>query len=102
VVSAAIAVRTNRMAIGQSVFLLPLHNPIRVAEDGAVVDILSEGRFMFCPALGYRPSEFEILGVDRRQRVAIFEEALEVIKQAWTGGVVNFKGRHFNYQDVIV
>jgi alkanesulfonate monooxygenase SsuD/methylene tetrahydromethanopterin reductase-like flavin-dependent oxidoreductase (luciferase family) len=101
-VSAAIAVRTRRLAIGQSVFLLPLHNPLRVAEEGAVVDILSEGRFMFCPALGYRPSEFEIFGVDRRRRASIFEEALEVIKQAWTEGVVNFNGQHFRYENVMV
>jgi alkanesulfonate monooxygenase SsuD/methylene tetrahydromethanopterin reductase-like flavin-dependent oxidoreductase (luciferase family) len=102
VVSAAIAARTERMAIGQSVFLLPLHNPLRVAEDGAVVDVLSNGRFVFCPALGYRPIEFDTFGVDRRLRASIFEEALEVVKQAWTDGVVNFTGRHFKYDDVVV
>jgi alkanesulfonate monooxygenase SsuD/methylene tetrahydromethanopterin reductase-like flavin-dependent oxidoreductase (luciferase family) len=101
-VGAAIAVQTHRIAIGQSVFLLPLHNPLRVAEDAAVVDILSAGRLLFGPALGYRPFEFETLGSPRKQRASIFEEALEVIVQAWTQPEVNFEGRHFSYRNVKV
>jgi alkanesulfonate monooxygenase SsuD/methylene tetrahydromethanopterin reductase-like flavin-dependent oxidoreductase (luciferase family) len=101
-VASAIAVRTNRLSIAQSVSLVPLHNPLRLAEDTATVDILSNGRFIWGPGLGYRPIEFEGFGIEKRHRVSIFEEGLEVVVQAWTQPAVNFSGRHFNFRNVEV
>lgn len=102
VAGAAIAARTRRIGIGQSVLLLPLHNPLRIAEDGAVVDLISGGRFLLGVGLGYRDVEFQALGVDRSQRASILEEAVEVIKRAWTEPEVRFHGRHFDYDGVPV
>src|SRR2546421_1743640 len=66
--AAAVAQRTRKVHIGTDVILLPLHHPLRVAEDGAVVDILSHGRFALGAAVGYRPMEFEMLGVSVHER----------------------------------
>jgi alkanesulfonate monooxygenase SsuD/methylene tetrahydromethanopterin reductase-like flavin-dependent oxidoreductase (luciferase family) len=102
VAGAAIAARTRRLVIGQSVLLLPLHNPLRIAEDGAVVDLISGGRFLLGVGLGYRDVEFQVLGVDRKHRAGILEEAVAVIKQAWMEPQVRFHGRHFDYDGVPV
>jgi alkanesulfonate monooxygenase SsuD/methylene tetrahydromethanopterin reductase-like flavin-dependent oxidoreductase (luciferase family) len=65
---AAVAMRTQRVTIGTAVLLLPLHDPLRVAEDCAVVDVLSNGRLRLGIGLGYKLQEFEVFGVDRRKR----------------------------------
>ena len=81
-VAAHIAARTSRMRIGTSVLLLPFHDPLRVAEDAATVDILSGGRLDLGIGLGYRAEEFEVFGVPRRQRPSRFEESLAILRQA--------------------
>jgi probable F420-dependent oxidoreductase len=102
VVSAAIAARTSRICIGQALLLLPLHHPLRVAEDGATLDVLSGGRFRLGVGLGYRPEEFAALGIDRRSRVSRLEESVAIIDQAWRTGAVTFHGRKFDLDDVAV
>ena len=87
--AAAIAQRTRKVHIGTNVILLPLHHPLRVAEDGAVVDILSNGRFALGAAVGYRPVEFEMLGVSVHERGGRIREQLEIIAQAWMQGSVS-------------
>ena len=67
-VAAAIAARTTRIRIGTKVVLLPFHNPLRLAEDVAVVDVLSGGRIDLGVAAGYRHEEFAGFGIDRRER----------------------------------
>jgi alkanesulfonate monooxygenase SsuD/methylene tetrahydromethanopterin reductase-like flavin-dependent oxidoreductase (luciferase family) len=67
-VAAAIARSTERISIGTSIVLLPFHHPIRLAEDAAVVDVISDGRFTLGVAVGYRLEEFATFGVDRRHR----------------------------------
>ena len=99
-VAAAIAARTERVAIGTNVTLMPFHNPIRLAEDCAIVDIISDGRFIFGPAVGYRTEEFETFGVPRRHRGSITEEAVEVMRRCWTEDEFSFHGRHFSYDHV--
>lgn len=94
-VSAAIAAQTTRVRIGQALLLLPLHNPLRIAEDGATVDVLSGGRFLLGVGVGYRPQEFDGFGIDIRTRGQRLEEAVQVIDQAWTTGRVDFDGRHY-------
>ena len=101
-IAAAIARLTARIRIGTWVLLLPLHNAIRVAEDAATVDILSNGRLDLGVGLGYRIEEFEGFGVDRRRRAQIMEESLEIITRTLNGETVSLAGRHYQVKDVRV
>jgi alkanesulfonate monooxygenase SsuD/methylene tetrahydromethanopterin reductase-like flavin-dependent oxidoreductase (luciferase family) len=92
--AAHIAARTSRVRIGTSVLLLPFHDPLRVAEDAATVDILSGGRLDLGIGLGYRAEEFEVFGFPRRQRPSRFEENLAILRQAWSGEPFTHRGRY--------
>ena len=70
------------MTIGTNVLLLPMHHPCRVAEDAAVVDLISGGRFVLGVGQGYVQHEFETLGFERKYRPSLFEEGIEVIRHA--------------------
>ena len=78
--------------------LLPLHNPVDLAERVATMDIITGGRFILSAALGYRDEEYDAFGVDRKQRVSRYVECLEVMKRLWTQEVVTFEGKHFRLQ----
>lgn len=93
-VAAHVAARTTRVRIGTSVLLLPFHDPLRVAEDGAVVDLLSNGRLDLGIGLGYRAEEFEVFGFPRRQRPSRFEENLAILRAAWSGEPFTHDGRY--------
>src|SRR4028119_1022109 len=86
VVAAAIAARTTTMTIGTNVLLLPMHHPLRVAEDAAVADLISGGRFVLGVGQGYVQHEFETLGFNRKNRPPLFKEGIEVIPRAPEGG----------------
>jgi alkanesulfonate monooxygenase SsuD/methylene tetrahydromethanopterin reductase-like flavin-dependent oxidoreductase (luciferase family) len=102
VMLAAIAGRTQNLRLGTAVCLAPLHHPIRLAEDVAVVDILSGGRVELGLAPGYRPFEFEVLDVPRRQRGVRTDETVEILRLAWTGESFSYSGRVFDLRDVVV
>ncbi|HVX44773.1 MAG TPA: LLM class flavin-dependent oxidoreductase [Mycobacteriales bacterium] len=99
VAAAAIAARTSRIRIGTNVLLLPLHHPIRVAEDVAVADLVSGGRMMLGVGQGYAPEEFELLGIDRRHRPSRFEEGIQIIRTALRDGRTGLNGRRFRIPD---
>jgi probable F420-dependent oxidoreductase len=99
--SAAIAARTSRVLIGTGLLLAPLHEPIRIAEDAAVVDLISGGRLVLGIGLGWRAEEFEALGVPLRDRARRLEDSVAVYRQAWSGGLVS-GGDHVSYPDVPV
>lgn len=88
-VCAAIAVRTSRVAVGTDVALAPLYEPVRLAEDAAVVDLLSGGRFVLGLGLGWRAEEFEGLRVPLRERRRRLEDTVAVLRQAWADGLVS-------------
>ena len=98
--AAAIAARTTRVTIGTNIILMPFHHPIRLAEDCAVVDNLSDGRFLFGPAVGYRVEEFAAYGVERRHRGSITEEAVEIMIKCWTEDEFSYHGRHFDFDNI--
>lgn len=98
--AAAIAAITSRVKIGTCVLLLPLHNALRVAEDAAIVDIISNGRFIFGPGLGYKLDEFEGFGINRKHRRSLMDESLEIIIRSWTEESFSFEGRHYHLKDV--
>lgn len=93
--AAAVAARTERIRIGTGVLLLPLHHPVRVAEDCATIDILSNGRFELGVGIGYRPQEFAGLGVRVSERAGRTDEGLEIIRRLWAGEEVNVDGKHY-------
>jgi alkanesulfonate monooxygenase SsuD/methylene tetrahydromethanopterin reductase-like flavin-dependent oxidoreductase (luciferase family) len=102
VVAGAIAARTTRIKISSYVFLLPFHNPLRLAEDVAVADIISNGRIELGVGAGYRLEEFEGYGIDRRHRPTLMDEGCEVLLKAWTEDNWSFHGRHHHFSNVSV
>jgi probable F420-dependent oxidoreductase len=99
---AAIAARTKRVELSTDILILPLYHPVRLAEDLATVDILSNGRAMAGIGMGYRDAEYEAFGQTRKQRVRRTEEGIEVMRRAWADGPANFEGRYFNLRDANV
>jgi alkanesulfonate monooxygenase SsuD/methylene tetrahydromethanopterin reductase-like flavin-dependent oxidoreductase (luciferase family) len=85
VMAGVLAARTERIRIGTNVLVLPLHHPLRVAEDAAVLDLVSGGRFMLGVGQGYAEREFAAFGADRRRRGVLLEEGVGVLRQAWAG-----------------
>lgn len=73
--------------------LVTLHDPVRLAEQVATLDVASGGRFTFVAGLGYRHEEFEMAGIDRSRRGVIVEEHVGVLRQAWTGEPFEWRGR---------
>ncbi len=100
VVAGAIAARTERILIGTNVVVLPLHHPLRVAEDAAAVDLLSGGRFILGVGVGYVQNEFETFGVDRTLRPSLLEEGIAVMRQAWHEGRTGFSGKRWSFADL--
>ncbi|HYB43973.1 MAG TPA: LLM class flavin-dependent oxidoreductase [Candidatus Methylomirabilis sp.] len=92
---ARLAAEAGPMRVGATVLLLPLLNPVDVAEQVATLDVICEGRFVFGVGLGYREEENEAFGVDAKERVARFVESLEVIKRLWAEDEVTHRGRFF-------
>ncbi|HEX6130550.1 MAG TPA: LLM class flavin-dependent oxidoreductase [Actinomycetota bacterium] len=98
----AITAATERIALGTGVILTPLHDPIRLAEDAAVVDQLSGGRLVVGLGLGWREEEFRMLGVPFEERLARHVDTVEILRRAWTGERFSFEGRVFRYDRVRV
>jgi alkanesulfonate monooxygenase SsuD/methylene tetrahydromethanopterin reductase-like flavin-dependent oxidoreductase (luciferase family) len=93
VLASALAARTTRLPIQVAALLVPLHDPIALAEQMAVLDILSGGRVSYVCALGYRPEEYAMFGRDIRQRGKRMEACLAALKRAWLGEPFEFEGR---------
>src|SRR5919198_3628783 len=91
--AAAIAARTKRIPISIAAALIPLHDPIRMAEQIAVLDLISGGRVNFVAGAGYAQHEFEMAGIERKQRGKLLEEYIEVMLKAWTGEPFEWRGR---------
>ena len=92
---AGAAAVTKHMRVGTGVLLVPMYAPLKLAEDVAVLDNLSGGRFIFGVAPGYVAREFEAHGVPREERVGRFEEALDLMTRAWTEETFSFDGRYY-------
>jgi len=100
--AAAIAARTERVSIGTFVLLAPFQHPLKLAEDAAVVDVISGGRLRLGLGQGYRQEEFDGFGVPRAQRLGRTLETIEILKLAWTGKRFSFDGKYFHFKDVRV
>ena len=93
VFAAAAAGRTRRIQLRPSVLLAPLYDPIKLAEDTAVLQMLSGGRLLLGLGAGYRPDEFAMFGRRREERKDAVIETIEVLRRAWTGEPFAFRGR---------
>jgi alkanesulfonate monooxygenase SsuD/methylene tetrahydromethanopterin reductase-like flavin-dependent oxidoreductase (luciferase family) len=89
----AMAAATTRIAIQVGALIVPLHDPIELAETMAVIDLISAGRVSYICGAGYRPAEFEMFGQSLEQRGARLEESINVLRQAWTGEPFVYEGR---------
>jgi len=91
--AAAVAARTTNIAIAINALIAPFHDPLRLAEDVAVVDRLSRGRLNLTIAGGYAAHEFDMFGVALSERPARVRETVETLRAAWTGEPFEFRGR---------
>jgi len=101
-VASALAQRTSRIRLGIAVNLLPLHNPLRNAEDAATLDILSNGRLEYGVGRGSIPLHFAGYNVSLEESRERFLEALDVVLLAWTTDSFSHEGKYYQYQDVQV
>ena len=98
-----LAARTDRIRLGTAVVVLPWHNPILVAEQAATLDLLSNGRLDFGVGKGYRSYEFSGFCIAPEEATERFEEAMEVIRKAWTTqGRFSYQGKRWRFDNVIV
>ncbi len=99
---AAMAAVTTRIELGTGVILAPFHDPLRLAEDFAVVDQISGGRTICGLGIGWREEEFRAFGLDIASRTRRMSEIVEVLRAAWSGDRFDFSGRHYSYSRVAV
>jgi probable F420-dependent oxidoreductase len=102
VMLAAFAEATTEIRLGTAVILTPLHDPLRLAEDAAVLDQLSGGRLTLGLGVAWREEEFRMFGVPMSERGVRTDETIEVCRRAWTGERFSFEGTIFRYDRVRV
>ena len=102
VVAAAIAQRTAAMRIGTAVVVLPYHNPLRLAEDYALVDVLSRGRLDFGVGRGFIKATYDGFNQAMGESRERFQEGLEIIKRAWTQETFSYEGKIYTFHNVTV
>jgi len=101
-VLANLAARSKRIRLAPAVTVLPLHHPIRVAEQWATLDLLSNGRVDWAAGRGYDRREYQPFHVDFDDNQAIFEEGMEVVRRLWSAGGerISHHGKHYHFDDV--
>jgi probable F420-dependent oxidoreductase len=99
---AAVAASTERLELGTAVLLSPLHDPIHVAEEAAVVDNISGGRLNLGMGLGWVAEEYRMFGATMKGRGRRLQEFVDVLRLAWTGEPFTFHGKAFDFDDVMV
>lgn len=98
----AVAVRTTSLRVGTGIFQLPIHNPIRVAEQVATIDQLSNGRISLGVGMGWWPLEYEVHGSNFRQRGARMEEALKILRLVWGEENTSWDGDFYHFPELTV
>jgi len=102
IVATAVAARTRTLRVGTSVILLPLHHPVHLAEDVITLDLVSKGRVVLGVGIGYQPADFQAFAVPMEDRLARFEESVEILRLCWAGETFSFRGKHYVLSDVQV
>jgi probable F420-dependent oxidoreductase len=101
-VLAGFATRTERVLLGTDVLILPFYHPSQVAEEAAMLDVISNGRLVLGVAIGYRPNEFALFEQPLERRGARFEEQLKILRRLWTEDGVDFEGRYYRLKDATI
>ncbi len=101
-IASSIATRTRRLRIGMAVYVLPLNNPLRIAEEVATVDQISEGRFDFGIGRSGFARSYDIYGVPYAESRDRFREALDIIMQAWEGEPFSYEGKYHQVTNATV
>ena len=101
-VAAAAAAKTTRMRFSTDICLLPFRHPIRLAEDLAILDNISNGRMELGAGMGYATHEFQGFDIPISRRVSLTEEALQVLLLAWSGEAFSFEGKRYRFSDLRV
>ena len=102
VVASSIATRTKKLKVGMAVQVLPLINPLRIAEEAATVDQISEGRFEFGVGRSGNARAYDIMGIPYEQSRDRFQEALEIILEAWKGEPFSYHGTYNHIENATV
>ena len=98
-----LAARTSTMRLGTAVVVVPWHNPVLLAEQAATVDVLSDGRLDLGVGRGYRDYEFSGFGVATDEAGARFDEAIAILREAWTSdGRFSHRGAYWRFEDIVV
>ena len=98
---AVMAQCTSTIRLGSMIFLVPFHNPLRLAQDTATVDQISRGRLEFGAGVGALPHEFERWNIPYSERREITTEAMEIIKTAWTGEIFSYEGKYWQFDEAL-
>ena len=96
VIASSIATRTKRLRVGMAVYVLPLSNPLRIAEEVATVDHISEGRFEFGIGRSGFARSYDVFGIPYSESQERFAESLNIILQAWEGKEFSYEGKYYN------
>src|ERR1700755_3603418 len=94
------AARTKRLRIGTAVSLAPFYHPLRLAEEVALLDVLSGGRVNWGAGRGFARVEFSNFGVPPEEGASRFRETVEIVLKAWTDERLSFTGQHFHFEDI--
>ena len=97
---AYLAREAEGMTIGPNILVMPLLNPVHVAEDAVTLDFLSGGRYVLGIGIGYREAEFNTFNVPLKERVQRFTESVEIMRRLWTEDRVTYHGKIFNVEDL--
>lgn len=97
---AYVAARTKRLRLGVALSVVPLHDPVQVAEEYALLDVLSDGRLDFGLGRGSHAYEYQGFGVPHAEGTSRLREALQVIRKAWTQERFSHHGEHYHYSDI--
>jgi len=100
---AYLAAKTQQIRLGTAVVVLPWHNPVLIAEQAATLDLLTGGRFDFGVGKGYRKAEFDAFCIPLEEAGERFDEAIEVIRKAWTSEErFSHHGKRWNFENILV
>ena len=98
----AAAQRTRRLRLGSAVSLVPMHDPVKIAEDFAMLDLLSNGRLNFGAGRGMSAHEYEVFGREFKTAQPRLVEALQIILRAWTEEALDWQGTYYSYRKLTV